>query len=81
MKKYLFFRTDRVGDFLLTSIILKGIKRKEPFSEITVIASEKNYDFIETMSYVDKVLLFPKSLKLNIKKPIIVPIIKTSIES
>ncbi len=63
MKKYLFFRTDRVGDFLLTSIILKGIKRKEPFSEITVIASEKNYDFIETMSYVDKVLLFPKSLK------------------
>ena len=59
MKTYLFFRTDRIGDFLISSILLKSIKRNEPSSNITVVASEKNYPYINSMSFVDSVILYP----------------------
>ena len=59
MKNYLFFRTDRIGDFLISSILLKSIKRNEPSSNITVVASEKNYPYINSMSFVDSVILYP----------------------
>ena len=41
MKRFLLFRTDRVGDFLLTLSLIKIIKINYPKSEITVIASKK----------------------------------------
>jgi ADP-heptose:LPS heptosyltransferase len=59
MKNYLFFRTDRVGDFLISSILLKSIKRNDPSSNITVVASNKNYLYINSMSFVDSVILYP----------------------
>ena len=48
MKKYLIFRTDRVGDFLLTLSLIKLIKSNDPQSTITVIASKKNFKYIES---------------------------------
>ena len=48
MKKYLIFRTDRIGDFLLTSILINSIKRNDPYSHISIVASEKNYNYIKT---------------------------------
>ena len=30
MKKFLIFRTDRVGDFILSCILIKSIKRNKP---------------------------------------------------
>ena len=38
MKKYLIFRTDRIGDFLLTAILINSIKRNNPNSYIVVVA-------------------------------------------
>ena len=60
MKKYLIFRTDRIGDFLLTAIILKSIKRNESNSHITIVASKKNFDYVKSFDFIDKVILLKK---------------------
>ena len=58
-KKYLFIRTDRIGDFLLSAILIKSIKRSDKNSIITVIASEKNYNYIKKFSYIDELIQYP----------------------
>ena len=57
MNKYLIFRTDRIGDFLLTAILINSIKRNEPNSIITVVSSENNYDYIKSFDFIDEVIL------------------------
>ena len=61
MNNYLFFRTDRIGDFLVSAILIKSIKRNDKNSHITVVASNKNYFYIKTLDFVDEVFLYPKS--------------------
>lgn len=58
MSKYLIFRNDRIGDFLISAILIKSIKRNDKNAEITVIASNKNYEYIKSFAFVDKVILF-----------------------
>jgi ADP-heptose:LPS heptosyltransferase len=60
MNKYLIFRTDRIGDFLLSMILIKNIKRNDKNSYIIVVSSEKNYDYIKTFNLVDKVIKLKK---------------------
>ena len=57
--KYIFFRTDRVGDFLMSAILIMAIKRSDINSHITVVASKKNFHYIENFPFVDKTVLFP----------------------
>ncbi len=61
MNKYLIFRTDRIGDFLLTAIIINSIKRNDPNSFIRVLASKKNFDYIKSFENVDDVVLNDKT--------------------
>lgn len=56
MNKYLIFRTDRIGDFLLSMILIKNIKRNDKKSYIIVVSSEKNYSYIKTFNLVDEVI-------------------------
>ena len=49
MKNYLIFRTDRIGDFLLTCILINNIKRNDKNSFITLVCSEYNYEYIKTV--------------------------------
>ena len=56
MNKYLIFRTDRIGDFLVSAILLKCIKKNDPNAHITVVASIKNYEYIKTFPYVNSVI-------------------------
>ena len=67
MNKYLFTRTDRIGDFLLSAILLNSIKRNDKKSHITIIASNKNYEFIKTINFIDEVIIYPNSLTDKIK--------------
>ena len=60
MKKFLIFRTDRVGDFILSCILIRSIKRNKPNSEITVICSDQNYEYVKNYSLVDNAQLYPK---------------------
>ena len=76
MNNYLFFRTDRIGDFLVSAILIKSIKRNDKNSHITVVASNKNYFYINTLDFIDEVFLYPENFikkiffffKLKLKK-------------
>ena len=67
MKKYLIFRTDRVGDFIVTSILLKKIKKNDPKSYINVVCSINNYNYIKQLSFIDNAILYPNTFfqKIN----------------
>ena len=67
MNKYLIFRTDRIGDFLITSILINSIKRNENNSHITLVVSEKNYDYIKSFKFIDKIILLKKGLLEKVK--------------
>ena len=56
MNKYLIFRTDRIGDFLISAILIKCIKINDPKSHITVIASNKNFLYIKNFLFVNNVI-------------------------
>ena len=60
MNNYIFFRTDRIGDFLLSAILLNSIKRNDPNSYFTVICSSKNYDYVKNFHLVDRAVLYPE---------------------
>tara|TARA_Y100001958_G_C20693600_1_gene202909 strand:- start:268 stop:501 length:234 start_codon:yes stop_codon:yes gene_type:complete len=67
MKKYLIFRTDRVGDFLFSLKLIRIIKSNHPQSEITIVASEKNQKYINTFKEIDKVILLRNNFFSKIK--------------
>ena len=54
---YLIFRTDRIGDFLITAPLINAIKRNDSKSKIYVVASNKNKDFIRDYNLVDEVFV------------------------
>lgn len=68
MSKYLIFRTDRIGDFLLSLILIHSIKQVDNKSHITVVASYINYNFIKSFDIIDDVILLRSNLfgKLNL---------------
>ena len=70
VNKYLIFRTDKIGDFLITAILIKSIKRNDPNSYVQIISSKKNYTYIKSFKMVDEVTLLNKGLinKLKLKK-------------
>ena len=67
MKKYLIFRTDRVGDFLFSLKLIRIIKLNHPKSEITIVASEKNQKYINTFKEINKVILLKNNFFSKIK--------------
>jgi len=67
VNKYLIFRTDRIGDFLLTAILINSIKRNDNNSFVTIVSSDKNYDYIKSFNYVDEVILLNNNLLSKIK--------------
>ena len=67
MNRYLIFRTDRIGDFLVSAILIKSIKKNDKISFISVVASEKNYDYIKTFKFVDEVILLKNNFLDKIK--------------
>ena len=67
MNKFLIFRSDRIGDFLITAILIKSIKINDPKSHITIIASDKNFSYIKKFPYVDEVIALKNNLISKIK--------------
>ena len=56
MNSILLFRTDRVGDFLLSLSLIKIIKINYPNSKISVVASERNHQYISSFEEVNDVI-------------------------
>ncbi len=74
MNNYLFFRTDRIGDFLVSAILIKSIKRNDKNAHISVVTSSKNHFYVKSLDFIDDVFLYPNSFIkkffffLNLKK-------------
>ena len=64
---FLIFRTDRVGDFLLSLFLIKNIKKTHPKSIITIVSSERNYNYIKTFNEIDNVILLQNNFLSKLK--------------
>ena len=60
MTNILIFRTDRIGDLLLTCPSIKTIKEYFPNSRVDIVTSEKNFEYAKTFDFINTVYLFPK---------------------
>ena len=75
MNNYLFFRTDRIGDFLVSAILLNSIKRNDEKSHITIVCSKKNFFYVNSLKFIDEVYLYLKIIEkffLKLNKKIII---------
>jgi len=74
-KNFIFFRNDRLGDFIIISNLIEAVKAKYPNSTITVLCSINNHKLVKKYKSVDRVILYNKSYsllkKINIFKKII----------
>ena len=60
VNKILIFRTDRIGDLIVTCPTIISIKKFFKESNITLITSDKNYDYAKSLRLFDNVIKFPK---------------------
>ena len=60
MVNILIFRTDRIGDLILTIPTILTIKKYFSEIDITLIASEKNYKYAENLGIFSQIYQFPK---------------------
>ena len=62
-KKILVVRTDRVGDVILTTPVLKLLRHKFPRAHITLMVRPYVYDVVKDNPHVDEVLMYDKNAK------------------
>ena len=67
MKRFIFFRSDRLGDFLTLTGILNSIKTKYKNSNITLVCSPLNYTLVKHYKNIDCVHIYDRKFSL-IKK-------------
>ena len=60
-KDILIYRTDRIGDLLVSMPAISSIKNKLVNSKITLITSDKNYEYAKSFNIFDNIHIFPKS--------------------
>ena len=61
----LIFRTDRIGDLIVTCPCIITIKKYLKNSNITFIASEKNYSYAKSLNIFDTIYEFPRKGIIN----------------
>ena len=59
MNKILVFRTDRIGDFLISTPIFSSLKRKFKNCKIDIVCSNLNYNYVKSFNFFNKVFLYP----------------------
>jgi ADP-heptose:LPS heptosyltransferase len=64
-KKILVFRTDRIGDLILTCPTILTIKQNFKNSKITLVTSVKNFDYAKNLNLFDKLIIFPNKGIIN----------------
>ena len=68
MAKYLLFRTDRIGDFIFSRIVIEAIKKKNPNNIIDIVSSEYNSNYIKNFRDINQIYIYNKyKLHLNLK--------------
>lgn len=60
MDKYLIFRTDRIGDFIFSRMLIQSIKEKKPKSQIDFVCSEYNSKYIKNFKDINNIYILDK---------------------
>ncbi len=72
MKKFLIFRTDRIGDYIISRIFIHAIKRENKRNVIDVVCSKYNQKYIKNYKDINKTFILNKynfaSFITNVKK-------------
>lgn len=67
--KTLIFRTDRIGDFIISCPFIISYKKKNEYNKIVIVSSEYNFDYIKNFYFVDKI--FPLKHEIKFFKKIL----------
>ena len=78
MKKFIIFRIDRLGDFLIITNIIKSIKKKFKDSHITVVCSPLNAKLVKSYSIIDNIIVYKRNNSLIQKLKILRKICRSS---
>jgi len=54
-KKIIILKYDRIGDMIMTTPLIRELKKNMPDCKISVLASKTNYDIVRFSPYIDKV--------------------------
>ena len=65
INKILIFRTDRIGDLIVTCPAIITIKKYFEKCDITLITSSKNYEYAKSLNLFNNVIEFPKKNIIN----------------
>ena len=68
-KNIIIFRTDLIGDFVMSTALIQNVKNKFPDSDITIVCSNKNYKIAKLYNIFNKIIIFDK--KFNFFKKIL----------
>ena len=60
LKKILVFRTDRLGDFIISKSVLNNLIFSKNYI-IDIVVSEKNYDYIKNFKSFNNIFTYKKS--------------------
>ena len=60
IKRILVFRTDRLGDFIISKTVLNNLIQTKKFS-IDIVVSEKNYEYIKNFSSFNEIFIYRNS--------------------
>ena len=61
--KTLIFRTDRIGDFIISCPFILAYKKKFPENKIIIISSEYNFNYIKNFKFVNKIFPLKNEIK------------------
>ena len=65
----LIFRTDKIGDLLITCPVVLTIKKHLTNSKITLITSKNNHNYAKSFELIDDIVMFPQGNLLEKFKP------------
>ena len=65
MAKFLFFRTDRIGDFIFSRMLVQSIKNKNKNNVIDFVCSKYNSDYIKHFTDINKIFVLDKYENAN----------------
>ena len=74
--KTLIFRTDRIGDFIISCPFILSYKKKYKDNKIVVISSEYNFNYIKNFEFVEKIYPLKNEIKFFKKLLVLIKMIK-----
>ncbi len=75
--KTLIFRTDRLGDFIISCPFIMSYKKKFPNNAITIVSSEYNSNYIRNFNFINKIIPLKNEIKFFPKLIILIKMILT----